>query len=124
MRYQSQCIDYYIIIIECLAICRYAAVHYSLPYAQLYGLNQHLASTGAVVISVNYRGGPGYGVAFRAANGSGWQGASEYQDVRAAAMYLKDRSDIGSVGIYGLSYGGLNAMQVSIRVPSCGVECG
>jgi dipeptidyl aminopeptidase/acylaminoacyl peptidase len=92
----------------------YAAVHYSLPYAQLYGLNQYLASTGAVVISVNYRGGPGYGVAFRAANRSGWQGASEYQDVRAAALYLQGRPDVGSIGIYGLSYGGLNAMQASV----------
>ena len=95
----------------------YAAVHYSLPYAQLYGLNQYLASAGAVVISVNYRGGPGYGVAFRAANGSGWQGASEYQDVLAAAVYLQGRPDVGNIGIYGLSYGGLNAMQArSFRI--------
>ena len=35
------------------------------------------------VLSINYRGGPGYGVDFRAANGSGlgsgWQGASREQ---------------------------------------------
>jgi dipeptidyl aminopeptidase/acylaminoacyl peptidase len=51
----------------------YAAFHYSPTYGQLYALNQHLAATGSVVLSINYRGGPGYGVAFRAANGSGWQ---------------------------------------------------
>lgn len=51
----------------------YAAFHYSPTYGQLYALNQYMAATGSVVLSVNYRGGPGYGVPFRAANGSGWQ---------------------------------------------------
>ena len=64
--------------------------HGGCRYAQLYALNQYLAvAMGMPVLSINYRGGPGYGVAFRAANGSGWQGASEYQDVLAGATWLQ-----------------------------------
>ena len=59
----------------------YAAFHYSGCYAALYTQNQHLASLGFTVLSINYRGGPGYGVKFRAANATGWEGAAEYQDV-------------------------------------------
>ena len=90
-----------------------AAFHYALVYGLLHAQNQHLASQGFTVLSVNYRGGPGYGVKFRAANTSGWQGASEYQDVLAGATWLQGQPtvDPDRVGIYGLSYGGLNAMQ-------------
>lgn len=96
----------------------YAAFHYDVDYAQYYALNQFLAAReGHVVLSINYRGGPGYGVAFRAANNSGWAGASEYQDVLAGAKWLAARSDVDAkrIGIYGLSYGGLNTMQAISR---------
>jgi dipeptidyl aminopeptidase/acylaminoacyl peptidase len=78
-------------------------------YFYLYGLNQYLASKGYVVLSVNYRGGSGYGLKFREPDGFGAGGASEYQDILGAAQYLRSRSDVDSkrVGVYGLSYGGL-----------------
>eukprot|EP00041_Stephanoeca_diplocostata_P027435 m.754396 g.754396 ORF g.754396 m.754396 type:complete len:837 (-) comp23175_c0_seq31:333-2843(-) len=93
----------------------YAAYHYDNTYAALYALNQYLATEGHTVLSVNYRGGPGYGVKFRAANNSGWQGASEYQDVLAGALWLRQHVGTDAIGIHGLSYGGLNAMQAVSR---------
>eukprot|EP01047_Picozoa_sp_COSAG01_P012195 COSAG01_NODE_544_length_15682_cov_107.959379_7_plen_436_part_00 len=95
----------------------YAAFHYSGCYAALYTQNQHLASLGFTVLSINYRGGPGYGVNFRTANATGWEGAAEYQDVLAGARWLgaQPNVDAARIGIYGLSYGGLNAMQALTR---------
>ena len=46
------------------------------------------------MLSVNYRDGIGYGRAFREAANHGPKGASEYQDVVAAAKYLAARSDV------------------------------
>lgn len=164
----------------------YAAFHYDECYAQLYSQNQYFAQLGFVVLSINYRGGPGcvctplpgrlfrssalssrapsffspasppqrgttsrrrrfaaaysrsrvphplllillllplllclsrYGVPFRAANNSMWEGAAEYQDVLAGGLWLGARAavDAARIGIYGLSYGGLNAMQALTR---------
>ena len=50
-------------------------------YSYMYGFNQYLANKGYVVLSVNYRGGAGYGLKFREAPGFGAGGASEYQDI-------------------------------------------
>ncbi len=82
--------------------------HYMFYYANTYGLNQYLASRGFIVLSVNYRLGIGYGRAFHLPEGAGARGASEYQDVAAAARYLQSRQDVDPkrVGIYGGSYGG------------------
>ncbi|HMY76877.1 MAG TPA: prolyl oligopeptidase family serine peptidase, partial [Blastocatellia bacterium] len=82
-------------------------------YHNAYGFNQYLASKGYAVLSVNYRLGVGYGRAFRTAKNGGRRGASEYQDVVAAAHYLRGRSDIDAarIGLWGGSYGGfLTAM--------------
>lgn len=81
----------------------YAAMHYAYDYASLYAQNQYLVSQGFVVLSVNYRGGVGYGVKFRAAANSGWEGASEYQDVLAGGKYLAALPgvDASRVGAYG-----------------------
>lgn len=78
-------------------------------YHLQYGLNQYLAHRGYAVLSVNYRGGTGYGLAFREAENFGAGGASEYQDVLGAAAYLRSRTDIdpARIGVYGHSYGGL-----------------
>ena len=78
-------------------------------YSYMYGLNQYLASKGYVVLSVNYRGGAGYGLKFREAPGFGAGGASEYQDILGAAQFLRARSDVDPqhIGVYGGSYGGL-----------------
>ncbi len=77
-------------------------------YHNAYGFNQYLVSRGFVVVSVNYRGGIGYGRAFREAPRRGRFGASEYQDVLAAAAYLRSRPDVDSarIGLWGGSYGG------------------
>jgi dipeptidyl aminopeptidase/acylaminoacyl peptidase len=90
--------------------------NYSDYYSNAYALNQYLASRGFVVMSVNYRLGIGYGRDFQQAEHAGSQGASEYQDVKAAAEWLRSQPfvDPSRVGIYGGSYGGfLTAMALS-----------
>jgi dipeptidyl aminopeptidase/acylaminoacyl peptidase len=87
--------------------------NYSDYYSNAYALNQYLASRGFVVLSVNYRLGIGYGRDFQQADRAGSQGASEYQDVKAAAEWLRSQPfvDPARIGIYGGSYGGfLTAM--------------
>lgn len=61
-----------------------------------------------MVLSVNYRLGIGYGRAFHHPERGGRRGASEYQDVRAAALWLRAQPDVdpARVGIWGGSYGG------------------
>jgi dipeptidyl aminopeptidase/acylaminoacyl peptidase len=78
--------------------------YYSIDYA----LNQYLTSLGFTVLSVNYRLGIGYGFKFQKAINAGALGASEYQDVKAAAEWLAAQQDIDPerIGIYGGSYGG------------------
>ncbi|GAB3785544.1 hypothetical protein GCM10028818_47310 [Spirosoma horti] len=82
--------------------------NYSDYYANSYALNQYLASQGFVVLSVNYRLGIGYGYAFHQPENGGATGASEYQDVRAAAVWLAEQPQVDAtkIGIYGGSYGG------------------
>ena len=74
-------------------------------YHNAYALNQYLARRGFIVVSVNYRGGIGYGRAFREAPRRGRNGASEYQDVLAAAEWLRQRGAT-RIGLWGGSYGG------------------
>jgi dipeptidyl aminopeptidase/acylaminoacyl peptidase len=82
--------------------------HYSDYYANAYAMNQYLASKGYVVLSVNFRLGIGYGYEFHRPPRGGVQGASEYQDVKAGAEYLRTlpQVDPARIGIYGGSYGG------------------
>jgi dipeptidyl aminopeptidase/acylaminoacyl peptidase len=82
--------------------------HYMYYYHNSYAMNQYLASRGYVVLSVNYRTGIGHGRAFRMAAKRGARGASEYQDIVAAAEYLRNRNDVDSkhIGLWGGSYGG------------------
>ncbi len=82
--------------------------HYLYYYSNSYGMNQWLTSRGYIVLSVNYRGGIGYGRAFRMAPQRGAQGASEYQDIVAGAQYLRQRDDVDitKIGLWGGSYGG------------------
>ena len=77
-------------------------------YHHAYGFNQYLASRGYAVLSVNYRLGTGYGRAFRMARNGGGRGAAEYQDILAAAHWLRARPEIdaGRIGLWGGSYGG------------------
>ncbi len=82
--------------------------HYSGYYHNAYALNQYLASRGYVVLSVNYRSGIGYGMEFREALNYGATGASEFNDVLGAGLYLRSRNDVDPrrIGLWGGSYGG------------------
>ncbi len=82
--------------------------HYMDYYNNAYGMNQYLANQGYVVLSINYRSGIGYGQAFREPANYGARGASEFNDVEGAGLYLKNRSDVdpAHVGLWGGSYGG------------------
>ncbi len=93
------------------------AYHYMEVYHLFYAVNQWLANQGYVVLSVNYRGGVGYGKSFRTAPNTNLRGNSEYQDVVAGGKYLQSRPDVDPkrVGIWGLSYGGLLTSQALAR---------
>jgi dipeptidyl aminopeptidase/acylaminoacyl peptidase len=77
-------------------------------YSNAYAMNQYLASQGYVVLSINYRSGIGYGLDFREALHYGATGASEFRDLKGAALYLRSRCDVepAHVGIWGGSWGG------------------
>jgi dipeptidyl aminopeptidase/acylaminoacyl peptidase len=93
--------------------------NYGEYYHNAYALNQYLANRGFVVLSVNYRSGIGYGMAFREAERYGAGGASEFNDVVGAGLYLRGRPDVdpARVGLWGGSYGGyLTAMGLA-RAP-------
>jgi len=82
--------------------------HFMDYYNNAYAVNQYLVARGFTVLSVNYRLGIGYGRAFQHPAHAGPAGASEYQDVLAAARYLQhlEGVDARRVGIWGGSYGG------------------
>ncbi len=82
--------------------------HYSSYYHNAYALNQYLANQGYVVMSVNYRSGIGYGMEFREALNYGATGASEFNDVLGAGLYLQNRPEVDPqrIGLWGGSYGG------------------
>jgi dipeptidyl aminopeptidase/acylaminoacyl peptidase len=77
-------------------------------YSNAYALNQYLANSGYVVLSVNYRSGTGYGLDFREALNYGASGGAEYNDVQGAGVYLRSRADVdpARIGAWGGSYGG------------------
>ena len=101
--------------------------HYLYYYHNAYGFNQYLASKGYAVLSVNFRSGVGYGREFRMAPKRGGGGAAEYQDIVAAAKYLRSREDIDAarIGMWGGSYGGyLTALALARNSDlfACGVD--
>jgi dipeptidyl aminopeptidase/acylaminoacyl peptidase len=90
--------------------------HYMYYYRNAYAMNQWLASQGYIVLSVNYRSGIGYGMAFREALNYGATGGSEFRDVMGAGLFMKSRADVdpSRIGLWGGSYGGyLTAMGLS-----------
>ncbi|HWM94870.1 MAG TPA: prolyl oligopeptidase family serine peptidase [Thermoanaerobaculia bacterium] len=82
--------------------------HHSTYYNKAYGMNQYLASRGYVVLAINFRAGIGYGLDFREAQNIGASGASEFNDVLGAGLYLRNRPDVDPdrIGLWGGSYGG------------------
>src|SRR6202041_358584 len=77
-------------------------------YSNGYAVNQYLAAHGFVVLSVNYRLGIGYGLAFHHPEHAGFAGAAEYQDVVAGARFLQSLPSVDGkrIGVWGGSYGG------------------
>jgi dipeptidyl aminopeptidase/acylaminoacyl peptidase len=87
--------------------------NYRSYYHNAYAFNQYMAAKGYVVLSVNYRSGIGYGLDFREALDYGAAGASEYNDVVGAGLFLRSQADVdpARIGLWGGSYGGyLTAM--------------
>lgn len=82
--------------------------HHRGYYHNAYAFNQYMANRGYVVLSVNYRSGIGYGMEFREALDYGAGGASEFNDVLGAGLYLRSRPDVApeAIGLWGGSYGG------------------
>ncbi len=91
--------------------------HYKQYDSNTYAFHQYLANRGFVVLSVNFRGGIGYGRSFRMAPGTGRRGASEYADVLLAGRYLRDRPEVDpeKVGVWGGSWGGYLAAMALAR---------
>jgi dipeptidyl aminopeptidase/acylaminoacyl peptidase len=77
-------------------------------YSWIYAFNQYLVAEGYIVLSVNYRGGTGYGLDYREAANLGPGGGSELNDLLGAIAYLQGRHDVDShrLGVWGGSYGG------------------
>ncbi|MBZ5563199.1 MAG: prolyl oligopeptidase family serine peptidase [Acidobacteriia bacterium] len=101
--------------------------HYMGYYHNAYAMNQYLASRGYIVLSVNYRSGIGYGIEFREALNYGATGASEFNDVQGAGLYLRSRADVDpqKIGLWGGSYGGyLTALGLARASDlfACGVD--
>jgi dipeptidyl aminopeptidase/acylaminoacyl peptidase len=101
--------------------------HYMQYYNNVYALSQYLASRGYIVLSVNYRSGIGYGMEFREALNYGATGASEFNDVQGAGLYLRSRLDVdpARIGLWGGSYGGyLTALGLARASDlfACGVD--
>jgi dipeptidyl aminopeptidase/acylaminoacyl peptidase len=88
-------------------------------YWNAYAMNQYLAACGYVVLSVNYRGGTGYGLNFREALRDGPAGASEVNDIQGAGAWLRSRADVdpARIGVWGGSYGGYLTAMALARFP-------
>ena len=83
--------------------------HTHRAHSWIIAFNQYLVAEGYIVLSVNYRGGTGYGLDYREADSFGPGGGSELNDIVGAITYLRGRQDVDShrLGIWGASYGGL-----------------
>ena len=90
-----------------------AGWHPSRSYGLAYATQQYLATRGYVGLFPNYRGGIGYGAAFRKSL-AGTEGDEEMADVVALTEHVADREyvDGDAAGIWGLSYGGYATLQL------------
>ncbi len=95
-------------------------------YAIYHAINQYLVQSGYVVLSLNYRGGIGYGREFRNALYHKI-GIDDVADVANAGRFLKTLPfvDPDNVGLWGLSYGGFMTLHCLAQHPDvykCGVN--
>jgi dipeptidyl aminopeptidase/acylaminoacyl peptidase len=82
-------------------------------------LVQYLVARGFNVLSPNYRGSTGFGMAFQESiKAQGW-GGLEQEDIRTGALALiaAGLAEPGRIGITGLSYGGYSAWCAITRYP-------
>ncbi|HUA22822.1 MAG TPA: alpha/beta fold hydrolase [Steroidobacteraceae bacterium] len=88
-------------------------------HSHLYESSQYLANHGYEVLSVNYRGGAGYGFEYREPPRFGAGGASELDDIIAAAKYMQSRPDVAPqrLGVWGGSYGGRMTLLALAQAP-------
>ena len=88
-------------------------------HSHLYESSQYLANHGYVVLSVNYRGGAGYGFEYREPPRFGAGGASELDDIIGAAKYMQSRPDVDPkrLGVWGGSYGGRMTLLALAQAP-------
>lgn len=95
-----------------------AGWHPLATYALFHGFNQYLVHRGYAVLSVNYRGGIGYGREFRHAL-FGKMGVDDTADVVNAGKFLKSLPyvDEERVGVWGLSYGGYMTLHCLTQYP-------
>jgi dipeptidyl aminopeptidase/acylaminoacyl peptidase len=93
--------------------------NYSQYYSNAYAMQQYFASQGYMALTLNYRSGIGYGIDFREETNYGAGGASEVQDVMAAADYLASRADVDASKIipWGGSYGGYLTAHALAQAP-------
>jgi dipeptidyl aminopeptidase/acylaminoacyl peptidase len=87
-------------------------------YAVFYAYHQYLAHKGYVSISINYRGGIGYGRKFRMGLHHK-MGVDDVVDVVNAGSYLKSLPyvDASKVAVWGLSYGGYMTLHSLTQYP-------
>lgn len=88
-------------------------------HSHLYESSQYLANHGYVVLSVNYRGGAGYGFEYREPPRFGAGGAAELDDIIGAAKYMQSRPDVDPkrLGVWGGSYGGRMTLLALAEAP-------
>lgn len=93
--------------------------NYGMYYSHTYAAQQYFASQGYIAFILNYRSGIGYGMDFREEENYGAGGASEVQDVMAAADFLVDRPDVDASKIspWGGSYGGFLTAHALSQAP-------
>ncbi|HHY17719.1 MAG TPA: S9 family peptidase [Firmicutes bacterium] len=87
-------------------------------YALFHGFNQYLVHRGYAVLSVNFRGGIGYGRDFRHRLFAK-MGVDDVADVVNAGEFLKSLPyvDPDRVGVWGLSYGGYMTLHCLTQYP-------
>lgn len=87
-------------------------------YAVFYAYHQYLAHRGYVSLSINFRGGTGYGRRFRMGL-HGKMGIDDVVDVVKAGEYLKGLPyvDPDRVAVWGLSYGGYMTLHALTQYP-------
>ena len=97
----------------------YDGWHIRRDYGVYHSFHQFLVAEGYVVLMPDYRGSIGYGRDFRQEVYRD-VGGGDYQDVAAAAEYLKTLPfvDADRLGVWGLSYGGFMTMQALTLDPT------